>query len=88
MRLGGLAVNQLGAAAANTSAANEVELQGRILLVAQIVERNEERHRVRFLELVRLHVRNAVRILRVVAQDADLKQTVLLFHLCTHLSAP
>ena len=74
----GLAVDQHGAAAANTSAANEVELQGRILLVAQIVERNEERHRVRFLELVRLHVRNAVRILRVVAQDADLEHAVLL----------
>ena len=31
-----------------------------------------------FLELVRLHVWNAVRILRVVAQDADLEHAVLL----------
>ena len=76
-----LAVDQHRAGTADASAADEVELQRRILFITQIVQRDEEGHTVAFFELISLHVRNTVRILRVVTQDADLKQTVLGFSL-------
>ena len=73
-----LAVDEHRARAADAGTANEVELERRILMIADVVERDEERHGIGLFELIRLHVRDAFRILRVVAQDADLQKTVLL----------
>ena len=58
-------------------AADEVELQRGVLLFADFVERDEQGHPVRLFQLVRLHVRDAAGLLRVVAQDADLEPAVL-----------
>ena len=69
----GPAVDHHRAAAADAGAADEVELQRRVLLLADLVQRDEQRHAVGFLELVGLHVRHAAGLLRVVAQHADLQ---------------
>ena len=55
----GPAVDHHRAAAADARAADEVELQRRILLLADLVQRDEQRHAIGFLELVRLHARHA-----------------------------
>lgn len=73
-----LAVDHHGAGTADAGAADEVELERRILGVAKFIESNEQRHRVGFFQLIGLHVRHALRILRVEAQDADLEHAVLL----------
>ncbi len=61
------------AAAADAGAADEVELQRRVLLLADLVQRDEQRHPVGFLEVVGLHARRPRGFLRVVAQRADLE---------------
>ena len=68
------AVDHHPAAAANAGAAHEVELQAGIEALADLVQRHEERHAVRLLDLVGLHVRHVAWRLRVVAQhvQADL----------------
>ena len=58
----GPAVDHHRAAAADAGAADEVELQRRIELLANLLQRDEERHAFRLLELVRLKVRHARRI--------------------------
>jgi hypothetical protein len=52
-------------------AADEVELQRRVLLLADLVEGDEQRHPVGFLELVGLHARRTRRLLGVVAEHID-----------------
>src|SRR4029453_8620945 len=65
------AVDHHPAAHADAGAANEVELQRWILLLAELVEGDEQRHAVGLFELISLHTRRAGRILRVVAQDLE-----------------
>jgi hypothetical protein len=69
----GLAVDDHRATAADAGAADEVELQRRVLLLADLAERDEQRHAVGFLELVALPVRHAAGLLRVVAQHVQLQ---------------
>src|SRR5262249_56983511 len=59
------------AAPTDAGAAHEVELQRGILLLADLVEGDEQRHAVGLFELVALHARRAGRVLRVVAQDLE-----------------
>ncbi len=65
------AVDHHRAAAADAGAADEVELQRWIQLLADLGQRDEQRHALGLLELVGLHVRHARGILRVVAQDVQ-----------------
>src|SRR5215510_3897653 len=69
---GRTAVDHHAAAAADAGAANEVELQGRILLLANLAQGDEQGHVFRFVDLVSLHARHALLILRVEAKNADL----------------
>src|SRR4029079_7575449 len=69
----GTTVDDHCAAAADTCPAHEVEMQRRILLLAQLGKRDKQRHPVRFLEVVCLHPRRTARLLRVVAKNADLQ---------------
>src|SRR5512134_835422 len=71
------AVDHHRAAPADAGATDEVELQGGVLLLADLVERDEERHAIRLLELVGLHARLGARLLRVEPQAADLEVAVL-----------
>ena len=68
----GATVDHHPAAAADARAADKVELQRRVELLPDLVQRDEERHALRLLELEGLHVRHAGRVGRVVAHDAQL----------------
>ena len=67
------AVDDHAAAAADAGAADEVERERRVELLADLVERDEQRHARRFLELEHVDVRHARRVLRVVPQDVEVQ---------------
>src|SRR4030095_716883 len=70
-REAGSAVDHHPAAAADPGPAHEVELQRRVVPLADLVEGDEQRHAVRLFELVGLHAGAAAGLLRVVAQDVE-----------------
>ena len=67
----GPAVDQHRATATDARAADEVELQRRVLVFADLGQGDEQRHAGRFLDLIGLQTRDGTGFLRVVAQHAD-----------------
>ena len=72
----GTAVDHHRTTAADPGAAYKIELQRRVLVLADFVERDEQRHAVCLFQIVALHVRGTAALLRVVAQYADLELAV------------
>ena len=78
----GTAVDHHRTTAADPGAAYKIELQRRVLVLADFVERDEQRHAVRLFQIVALHVRGTAALLRVVAQYADLELAVSVDRRC------
>src|SRR5215475_5619798 len=70
---GRTAVDDHAAAAADTGATDEVKLERRLLLFANLVERHKQRHPFGFIQLIGHHARYALPLLRVEAKNADLQ---------------
>ena len=69
----GTPVDDHAAGTADARAAAEVELEARILLFADDVQRDEQGHGVVFFHMKRLHVRNGGGIKRIVPEHLDMQ---------------
>src|SRR2546427_637510 len=65
--------------AATGDAADEVELEGGLLLLANLAERDEERHIFGFVQFIGHHAGHAPRLPRIEAKNADLQLAVRAF---------
>ena len=73
----GPAVDEHGAGAADGGPADKVENQGRVLLLPQPVQSNEDRHVGSFVQLKILHPGFNFRRGRVIAKNAEGKGAIL-----------
>ena len=60
------------AGTADTRPAHEIEHQGWVLFLPDTVKSNEKSHGLGFFEIIRIHVRNRSRVLRVISEDVEL----------------